>query len=462
MTPSRWLFITSFIICAGISLVYPGVSLYLKVFWFSLVILVIVFWQIGAKGFFIGVMFLSLTIFRTQSFLDFEPLVATNYVAKGKVEKILDESFNRQNIIIESQNGNLLVSIVNQKIKIGDYAEIFCQQVSIPKISFTKIRQNQLSGECLKPEIKKIIPSKINFKNIFYQAGQNFSGSLQKILPLREASLAAGMTIGDTTNFSKAELDNFRKTGISHIIAVSGSNLSIILIFITFVFQKYFSKTLKILLISGLIFSFVVLTGGEASILRAAVMAILALIVQRLGRPVSGINLLFTAGIILLVINPSLLYDSKGFQLSFGATFGLIAFSQILENKFSFLPKVINSVLAATLGATFGTLAISLINFQQVSIIGPLVNIIVVPLVPWIMGLAIFVGLVGFVFVPLAQFIGLSAWALLRFVEITSDFAARLPGASLILPSWLAIVLSLFIIVLLSLIFKKHVKTFFA
>jgi len=461
MTPSRWLFITTFSICAGISLVYPGVSMWLKFFWTGLAVLLIYFWQAGIKGLLFILILLSLSIFKTQTFLDCKPLLASNYLIAGKVDNILDENFNRQNFIIKTQSQNILVSIANQTIKIGDRLEIFCKQIAVPKLSASKIRQYRISGECLQPEIKKIITGKINLKKFFYQAGQAFSGSLQKLLPLREASLAAGMTTGDTSNFSKIDLDNFRKVGLSHIIAVSGSNLSIILVFVTFIFQKYFSKTLRIFLISALIFAFVILTGGEASILRAAIMAILVLIIQRLGRPASGINLLFAAGIILLIFNPSLLYDSKGFQLSFGATFGLIAFSQILENQLNFLPKILKSVLAATLGATFGTLAISLINFQQISIIGPLVNVVVVPLVPWIMGLAIFVGLVNFIFAPLAQFIGLSTWALLRFVELASDFAARLPGANLILPSWLAILLSLFCLVILSLIFKKHVKIFF-
>lgn len=461
MTPSRWLFIITFDLCAGISLVYPEVSIWLKVFWLGLVVLLFYFWRVGPKGIVLTLIVISLVIFRAQDFLDFKPFTDQEYLLSGKVGDILDESFIRQNLIIRSQSRNLLVSLVNQKIKIGDRLEIFCKQIAAPKLSVSKIRKFRISGECRQPEIKKIITGKINLKKIFYQAGQAFSGSLQNLMPLREASLAAGMTTGDTSNFSKIDLDTFRKVGLSHIIAVSGSNLSMILVFITFIFQKYFSKTLRIIFISALIFAFVILTGGEASILRAAIMAILVLVIQRLGRPASGINILFAAGIILLFFNPSLLYDSKGFQLSFGATFGLIAFSQILENHINFLPKNLKSVLAATLGATFGTLAISLINFQQISIIGPLVNVVVVPLVPWIMSLAIFIGLANFIFAPLAKFIALSAWTLLRFVELVSDFAARLPGASLILPSWLAILFSLSAILFLSLIFKKHVKTFF-
>ncbi|RJO59035.1 ComEC/Rec2 family competence protein [Candidatus Parcubacteria bacterium] len=462
MTPSRWLFISTFAVCAGITLGYPGVSIWLKAAWLIFLLVWVIIWRAGLRGIFCSLLLIGLIFLRTQQALNFPKLVKSDFTGRGSVKNITLKSTNRQQLIIELEKGfRVLATIQDREIKINDTLEVFCREISEPKLTPAQIRRERISGFCANPRVKVIAAASFNYRDLIWQGRMKFIKSLQKVLPFQEASLAAGMTIGETSFFSQTSLDEFRRTGLSHLIAVSGQNLSLILILFIFVFNKYFPKIIRIGLISVLAFSFVILTGGEASILRAAVMAILALAIQNIGRPVSGLNVLFAAAAVLLIINPTLLWDNLGFQLSFGATFGLIAFSQPFQIWLARLPKFVREVLSATLAATCGTLPVVLINFQQISIISPITNLIVVPLVPWIMGLVSFVGLANLVWPPTAQLVGLATWGFLKFVELVSVFGSRLPGASLIMPLWLAVTLVFAIVLVLRILFGKYVKPLF-
>lgn len=288
-------------------------------------------------------------------------------------------------------------------------------------------------------------------------AREIFVRSLTRAMPDKEAQLGAGMLIGATEGIDSQTIKNFRTTGLSHVLAVSGSNLSIILAALTTLGVALSRRTYALI---TFLFApaFTLFTGGEPSILRAAVMALLAVGVRLYCRRVSGLNILAAASVLMLAVDPTLLWGSVGFQLSVAATFGLIAFSGPLEQGFKKIHLPGSAILAATLGATFSTLPIILLTFQQLCLIGPLANLVVVPLVPLIMAFVAVAGVVALIFPLCAAVSGLAGWVTLRFVEIVTTFSANIPYASITLSPIIAGGTGVLLSLVLIYFFYYHVR----
>lgn len=292
-------------------------------------------------------------------------------------------------------------------------------------------------------------------------ARESFVHALAQSLPNREAQLGAGMLLGVTNGIDKQTIKNFRTDGLTHVVAVSGSNLSLILtalaLFGTAALSRRWRVAVTVIVAAG----FTIFTGGEPSMIRAAVMATLTSFVMSLGRRAAGVNTLCAAALLMLVWDPTLLWGSIGFQLSAAATFGLVAFSEpiALFLQRGRIPGA--ALLGATLGATFATMPIILLTFQQVSLVGPFANLLVVPLVPFVMVSVAITGTIGMLVPFVSTIPGLAAWAFLRTVEWLTTIAARLPAASVTLQRRDAILIALLTTFALSLYGRRHAHQLF-
>ena len=292
------------------------------------------------------------------------------------------------------------------------------------------------------------------------QSRQVFVQRLTLAMPDQEAQLGAGMLIGTTDGIDSQTIKNFRTTGLSHVLAVSGSNLSIILAALTTLGVALSRRTYAFITI---LFApaFTLFTGGEPSILRAAVMALLAVAMRLCFRRVAGLNVLAAACLLMLTLDPTLLWGSVGFQLSVGATFGLIALSGPLERVLKKVYVPGSTLLAATLGATFATLPMILITFQQLSIIGPLANLAVVPIVPFVMAFVAIAGACSLILPMSAAVMGLAGWLTVRLVEGITTYAASVPFASVTLSPLVAGGIAIILALALIYFFHDHVQPLF-
>jgi competence protein ComEC len=171
---------------------------------------------------------------------------------------------------------------------------------------------------------------------------------------------------------------------------------------------------------------FVLLSGAPASILRAAVMAGLVLVAEKIGRPAKSLNLLIIAASVLALFEPKIIFDI-GFQLSVIATYGLIRLTPQLTHWLAKLPlpKALVSVLAETLAATIVTAPILIIYFERLSLGSPLVNLLVVPLVPLVMGLGLIGGLALFALPAIGVLLTWLTWPILEWIlRVTHYFAS--------------------------------------
>ncbi len=289
----------------------------------------------------------------------------------------------------------------------------------------------------------------------FNHARHIFVGSLQHVLPEPEASLASGLVVGTDTTFPYELKKQFVNTGTIHLVAVSGFNVTVVL--------KIFSDWLKplgrkIAFTTGTlgVVSFIILAGGQASVVRAGIMGWLFLLAMLNFRQFNIRNALFIAGVVMILFEPKIIKDDIGFQLSFGAMLGLIYISPIVKDfieKNRYLTKLPTWLIAAlqeTLGAQVAVAFLILGYFGRLSIIAPIPNLLIVPMIFIPMFLTIGIGFLAILLKTTAVFFTLPLVCLLKYIlGVINLFDFK--GGSLQFEqfNWYVVILAYAIIVLL-------------
>ncbi|MEK7123396.1 MAG: ComEC/Rec2 family competence protein, partial [Patescibacteria group bacterium] len=279
------------------------------------------------------------------------------------------------------------------------------------------------------PKVRVIAENRGNiFYRSVYSVKTKFEENLGKILSEPQASFLAGLLLGSRGNIPDDLKEKFKQTGTSHILAISGYNISVLAWFLASLLAVfYLSPRLVFWLSVSAIFVFVILTGAEPSVIRAALMGSLVLLARKEGRVYSVANAIVFAGAAMLFADPFILRYDIGFQLSFLATLGLILILPRLENYFGNLPAVLGlkEAFIATMSAQVAVLPLILYNFGNLSLISVLANILILPAVPFAMFFGFFAGAASFIALPLGKFIGFFAWVLLSYeIKIVEILAA--------------------------------------
>lgn len=255
---------------------------------------------------------------------------------------------------------------------------------------------------------------------------------IEKSLPSDEAGLLNGMLIGYTEGLHKDLQTAFSDAGLSHIMAVSGMNIGFIVLPLVFLFKKL---RIRQFIANGMIMiiliMFIFVTGFSPSVVRAVIMAIVILAGQLLRRDGDAITSLAFAALLLLLVNPLLLFDI-GFQLSFAATFSLILFYRRVKSllTFRYVPRFLTDIIAVTVSAQLGVLPITAFYFNKISLISLVTNLIIVPLTGIITVLGFVMALMGQIHLLLSQWVGYINYSFLSFILFITKISADLPFAT--------------------------------
>ena len=238
-----------------------------------------------------------------------------------------------------------------------------------------------------------------------------------------QASLLMGILIGARKTLPPQVIDNFNLTGVSHIIAISGYNISIIIKALEYL-ARFFGRRASLYLSLLVIFSFVIISGASASVIRAAVMGTLLIIAFNIGRQYSITPALFFSAAVMLLINPKILLWDISFQLSFAATLGIVYFSPLLDQLTARWPNPlqVKSIFLTTMAAIVSTLPLILLYFGRLSLVAPVVNILILPFVPLTMLLG-FLTALPFLGSGFAYGANLLLVYILKTVEVFASFS---------------------------------------
>lgn len=258
---------------------------------------------------------------------------------------------------------------------------------------------------------------------------RRFVSGIGAILPEPENAFLAGLLVGARRGIPEKVMKDFSDTGTTHIIAISGFNITIIAWCLDKLLSR-FGRRLSFFLSLLCIVLFVILTGASASVVRAGVMGILGLIALNLGRVYAITNAFALTAVVMLGLNPKLLLFDVGFQLSFLSLIGLVYLSPVLERYFVRLPKAVAILLLATLSAQLFTLPILIRNFDRLSLVSPLANLLVLPLVPPAMLTGFLTGALAFLSPDLALPSAWASWIILAVIIKIVNILAGLPFAA--------------------------------
>ncbi|HBB37629.1 MAG TPA: hypothetical protein DEP63_02130 [Candidatus Magasanikbacteria bacterium] len=240
------------------------------------------------------------------------------------------------------------------------------------------------------------------------------------------ASFIAGLLYGYRGGLGQLN-ELFSRTGVTHIVAISGYNITLIAtLLITFCLHLYIPRKKAFWIVVCGIIVFLIFAGLSASVVRAGIMGILVLIAKQMGRSSRIGNVLVFTAVIMTLQNPFVLIYDAGFQLSFLSTVGLVYLAPKIESWFSRVPKVLGlqESVVATLSATFITLPLILFQFGRLSLVSLPVNMLILWIIPFIMMLGFFAVVVSLVFLPLAHILSWIAWGgMMYIVSIVRWFA---------------------------------------
>jgi competence protein ComEC len=197
-----------------------------------------------------------------------------------------------------------------------------------------------------------------------------------RVLAPTPRALLAGFLLGDTRDIPSDVVADYRDSGLSHLLAVSGENVAFVLAFVGPVLRRL-PLVGRTALALAVIVVFATATRFEPSVLRASMMASIALLATLTGRPASRLRVLAYAVIVLLVADPFLLH-SVGFLLSCGASAGIALGEPPIARRLGG-PRWLREPLAVSLAAQLGVTPVLLVAFGGVPVVTPLANLAAAP-----------------------------------------------------------------------------------
>ena len=287
--------------------------------------------------------------------------------------------------------------------------------------------------------------------------------TLQEIFPSPEADLLSGILLGRDQGISRELQNAFQLTGMTHIIAISGFNITILAGLFSHVFTRFLGHRSGALAAAIAIAAYTLMVGAEAAVVRAAIIGTLGVLGSLFGRRQNGLNSLGLAVLGMLVFDPHLFWDI-GFQLSVAATLGLILYTEPMEAWFVKSAShwvseetakkwvgPISEVFLITLAAQVMTLPILAYHFGEVSWLALIANPVILPpqsLVMILGGLALLAGLA----IPgLGVIAAMVALPFTRYTIRIVTIISRFPGADLRLPKfhflWLVVFYALLFLI---------------
>ena len=226
--------------------------------------------------------------------------------------------------------------------------------------------------------------------NIFYQIKNSLYNHTKKF---KTKTYLNALVLGNDNNINDNVKNSYQINGISHLLAISGAQITMFSCLLLFLLNKIFTKNISYFLTILILIFYLFITNFQASILRATIFFIIITINKQFELKVDTLTLLVITCAILLIYNPFYIYN-LGFLLSFVITFYLIAFSKIIRQKRSYFSKN----LAISLIAFLASAPILINNFFQLNLLSPLINLYFVPIMTFIIYP---LALLTFIFKPL-------------------------------------------------------------
>jgi competence protein ComEC len=254
--------------------------------------------------------------------------------------------------------------------------------------------------------------------------------SIQRNFPPPQSSILEGTILGSNGAMTEDLKNKLNITGLRHVIAVSGTHVVILSsVIMSLLLAAGFARGRAFYLVIGLICIYIFLTGLPSSGVRAGIMGGLFLFAQKFGRQGTSSRIIVTACAVMVAINPLLLLYDVGFQLSFLAVMGLIYLEPFLKNLVKKITRDkadgLASIISATFAAQIFTLPVMIYNFGNISFVSPITNLLILPIVYWLMVSGFLVAIAGIFSNILGWILSVPCYFLLSYFLWVIDFFSK-------------------------------------
>ncbi len=259
---------------------------------------------------------------------------------------------------------------------------------------------------------------------------------LDEILPYNESSIMKAMLTGDKEDIPDESYKLYQKTGIVHILCISGLHMSILALYVSFFMEKVLKRSRRASAIVTMLTSigFLIFTGFTPSAVRAVTMICVVMLARVIFRIHDRLNEIAIAALLILMIQPLYLFHI-GFQLSFVTVLGLCLAAEQIENvkqKDRTVLDWLKESLKFSLYASLFSYPLVAYHFYSVSLVGILANLIIIPFSGLLLGFGILSAVLGAVSMPLGVFAAGSVYGILQIFRITCETLLRLPFANIL------------------------------
>lgn len=304
------------------------------------------------------------------------------------------------------------------------------------------VMSNKAKGICGRAMISKyslvIEPRQENsLARLAEQVRNKYEEYMTQAMPKQDAAAIFAMLFGGYQGIRPELLEAFTVTGIVHILSVSGSHITLMAGTANIVGRfLHMSPRATAALATGVILFYSLLAGAIPPVIRSALMGILTLLALTAGRERDAQHILGLVALGLLLYSPLWLFDIS-FQLSFGATAGLLYLAPLLRERLrKKLPVFVADSLAVTIGAQLSVLPIIAWYFNVLSLSSLLANLVIAPIVEWIIVAGLLAGLLASLIPMAGKVVFLLASVVLGLVYELSRWVAALPGSQIYMPTF--------------------------
>ncbi|NDJ79326.1 MAG: DUF4131 domain-containing protein [Chloroflexi bacterium] len=262
---------------------------------------------------------------------------------------------------------------------------------------------------------------------LMFSLKERAQNTINDLLPSPQAPLLSGILLGNERDISEDVREDFNATGTSHVIAISGANIIIVIRVLMGLLRPATGQRRAAWFTVGGVAGYTLLVGADPAVVRAAIMGGLSLVAMDLGRRTYGLTSLAFSVWLMTLWNPLTLWD-VGFQLSVAATAGLVLFNEPLTKLLDWLlrrgfsgdtarqiTKWLSEPVVVSLAAQITTTPLILLYFERLSLVSFFANVLIVPAQPYIMTVGGLAVLLGMVWQPLGAPLAWIVWIPLSY-----------------------------------------------
>ena len=304
---------------------------------------------------------------------------------EGVIVAEVDVRSDKQNLTVETEQGRVLVSTTPYKeYEYGEWVK-FSGNLKQPEAgSYANyLFRYGVLFTMNRAQVQAVEPAGFSLRGALYA----FKGQLQRHINHLyfepEASLVSGLLLGSRKGMPEDLTLDFQATGLTHIVVISGYNISLVIACVFGLFSFVPIKK-RVWLSVVLIAVFVLFVGASAAAVRAGIMGSISMWGLYTGRRSQAFFGLVWSALLMTLWNPAILVYDIGFQLSFASTLGLLGFAPLFEKYFPYKGFIWEALLL-TLSAQVATLPFIVFYFGRLSLISPLANLLVAPFLPFAM-----------------------------------------------------------------------------